>query len=248
MPSILDPSAPIYNDVRTYLGDPDVPASIKRLRLNSSQAFNRVGTPVLLKKAYNIQDVENGVAQPVQSFDSVYDDTTYATDYLSYGRGFSSIDTQDGEWIEQATGQLIISPTIPADTGYVPAPIYRGYGPGFLTYAVLPDRPEDAWKLTEQGALIRMQTAMVQLPWWPQMDDNDILITVSLWPNGTIAETYERYELKQVTPITMRGMDRRGLREFQGPDAGGNRFWINQQAEMVKIPDNDIRYSVETDR
>jgi hypothetical protein len=248
MPSILDPSEPIYNDVRFYLGDPDVPASIKRLRQNSAQTFQRLGTPVLLKKMYTIQDVEDGVAQPVQTFDTVYGDATYSTDYLSYGRGFSSVDTQDGEWIETATGNLVISPTLPDTTGYIPAPKYRGYGPGFLTYGVIPDRPEDAWKLTEQGALIRLQTAIFQLPWWPQVDDNDILITVSLNPNGTIAQTYERYELKMVTPITMRGHDRKGLREIQGPDAGGNRFWVNQQCEGVRIPDTDIRYQLETDR
>ena len=241
-------STPIYNDVRNYYGDPQVPASIKRFRQSSAQTMQRMGTPVLLKRMYTIEDVDNGVAQTTTNFDPIYDAPSYAQDYLSYGVGFSSVDTQMGEWVDLSTGNLVLSETLPGSaTQFVPAPRYRGYGPGFLTYAILPDRPEDAWKLTEQGALIRTQSAMVQLPWWPQLGDNDLLITVRLNYNGTIAETYERYELKQVTPITMRGMDRGGNREFP-VNAGGNRFWINQQAEMIKIPDNDIRYQVECDR
>lgn len=246
MPSILDPTRPLYTDARFYTGDPDVPASIKRLRLNSAQTFQRLGTPVLLKRMYNIEDVEQGTAIKATNFDPIYGASTYATDFVSYGVGFASIDTQDGEWIDPATGNLIINPTNP-DPSFLPAPKYRGYGPGFLVYAILPDRPEDTWKLTEQGALIRQQQAMVQLPWWPQVGDNDLLITVSLNPNGTIDQTFERYQLKMVTPVTMRGRDRGGNREFP-VNAGGNRFWINQQAEMVKLPTNDIKYQVEVDR
>jgi hypothetical protein len=246
MPTILE--KPIYNDVRTYFGDPDTPQSIKRLRLNDLRTMQRFGAPVLLKKMYNDEDVQNGVAQTSQNFDSVYRASTYAQDFASYGVGFTSVDTQDGEWINTQTGAVEVYPVYPEDgNNYVPAPRYRGYGPGFLTYAILPDRPEDAWKLTEQGALVRMQQAMVQLPWWPQMGDNDLLITCRLGLDGRIAETYERYELKMVTPITMRGSDRRGNREFP-VNAGGNRYWINQQAEMIKLPSNDIRYQVETDR
>src|SRR5665213_2155009 len=241
MPSILDPNAPIYNDVRTYVGDPDVPVSIKRFRTSTGQTMQRMGTPVLLKRMYTIEDVEDGVAIEAANFDTVYGSSTYSTDYISYGVGFASVDTQDGEWIDTATGNLVINAAVPGG-GYVPAPKYRGYGPGFLTYAILPDRPEDAWKLTPQGALIRQQQAMAQLPWWPQMGDNDLLITCRLNPNGAIAQTYERYQLKMVTPITMRGADRHGNREFD-VNAGGNRYWINQQAELVKLPTNDIKYN-----
>lgn len=248
MPSILD--QPIYNNVREYYGDPDTPQSIKRFRKNDLQTMRRVGTPIILKRMYTDEDVQNGVAQQAQTLDTTYGSSLYAQDYISYGVGFSSIETQDGEWVNTQTGELEISPYMPDDdmgTVFTPAPRYRGYGPGFLTYGILPDRPEDAWKLTEQGALIRTQAAMVQLPWWPQVGDNDLLITVRLDRTGNVVESYERYELKMVTPITIRGQDRRGNREFP-VNAGGNRFWINQQAEMIKIPTNDIRYQVEIDR
>ncbi len=178
--------------------------------------------------------------------DDILGQTTHVTDFLSFGVGYVSVDTQPGEWYDPATNQVYASATIPNPT-YKPAPKYRGYGPGFLTYAILPDRQEDVFKLTPQGAMVRQQTATVQLPWWPQVGDNDFLACVRLFNNGRIAQTYERYQLKMVTPITMRGYDRGGNREFEA-NAGGNRFWVGQQCELVKVPNNDILYQLETDR
>lgn len=252
MPSILQ--APIYQDVRFYYGDPDIPHEIQNVRESTSEAMQAMGTPVLLKRIYTIEDVENAVAVESPTFDDIYNQGLYAEDQLSYGVGFWSIQTQDGEWYDPVTANLYINATIP-DPSYLPAARYRGYGPGFLTYAALPDRAEDVWKLDARGALIRQQNAMVQLPWWPQVGDNDLLITCSLDYTGNIAETFEFYQLKQVTPITIRGEnygpgltnDHRGFREFP-VNAGGNRFWVGQSAEMVKVPTNDVIYQLETDR
>lgn len=243
MVSIL--TSPIYTDVRNYYGDAQTPEEIRNMRQSSADAYMRMGTPVLLKKRYNAEDVELGVAVEAASLDPIYGQATYATDTLSYGVGYCSLDTQPGEWYNPTDGSLVAAPVQPSNT--VVAPRYRGYGPGFLTYAILPDRPEDAWKLTPQGALIRQQTAMVQLPWWPQVGDNDLLITVQVAPNGYVTQAFEFYQLKMVTPITMRGLDRGGNREFAA-NAAGNRFWVGQQAEMVKIPSNDITCQVEIDR
>jgi hypothetical protein len=223
-----------------------VPWDISHARRSNLEVMRRMGTPVLLKHHYNIQDVENGVAQESPTMDDIYKQSTYATDELSYGVGYVSVETQDGEWYDPRTGQLYISHTIP-QAGFLPAPKYRGYGPGYLTYAILPDRPEDAWKLTQQGTLIRQQTAKVQMGWWPTVGDNDLLIVVSLDSSGQVAETYERYQLKQVSPITMRGLDRGGHRESD-TTAGGNRYWIGQEMESAKMPPNDVVYQVECDR
>ena len=238
--------APIYTDVRTYTGDPDVPWDIRNQRVAGLEVMQRMGNPVLLKRVYTVEDVEDGVAKESMTMDDIYGQPTYAQDKLSYGIGFVSVETQEGEWFNPTTGELAVSQITPGD-GWIQAPRYRGYGPGFLTYAILPDRPEDTWKLTPQGALIRQQTATAQLPWWPQVGDNDLLITCSLDENGLIEQTFERYQLKQVTPLTMRGADQMGLREFP-VNAGGNRFWIGQTCELVKIPTNDPTYGVETDR
>lgn len=223
-----------------------VPWDIERQRRSNLEVMRRMGTPVLIKRMYTIEDVENGDAKESPTMDDIYHQSTYDKDELSHGVGYVSVETQDGEWYNPLNGDVYIANVVP-DPTFLPAPKYRGYGPGFLTYAILPDRPEDVWKLTPQGTLIRQQEAMCQLPWWPQVGDNDLLITCRLDESGKIAQTYERYQLKMVTPITMRGLDRSGNREFE-VNAGGNRFWVGQQCQANKVPTNDEIYNVEVDR
>lgn len=246
MPSSL--ATPIYTDVRAYLGDDQIPREIKNQRRSTVDAMRYVGTPVLLKRMYTPEDADLGVAQKSPNMDSTYKQARHA-DPLSYGVGYCSIDTQPGEWYDPATGNLFVTgAAAPPQTSYLAAPRYRGYGPGFLTYAILPDRPEDVFKITTQGVMVRTQNAKVQLPWWPLVGDNDLMVVVDLDDHGMIANTYERYQLKMVTPITMRGMDRRGRREITGANAGGNRYWIGQECEAVKVPTFDPIYQVEVDR
>jgi hypothetical protein len=239
---------PIYQDIRVYTGDPNVPHDVRLRRQSNTEVMRRMGTPVLLKHMFSPIDVEAGTATESPSFDSVYGQSTYLGDQLSHGVGFVSVETQPNEWYDPATGNLYTATTKP-DPSYLPAPKYRGYGPGYLTYAILPDRPEDMWRLTEQGALLQQQTATAQLPWWPPINDNDILIVVSVAPNGLIQDTYERYQMKMTMPITIRGLDQAGFREpgiIQ--DAPGNRYWIGQQADLVRLQPMDEIYNVEVDR
>lgn len=248
MPSALP--YPIYTDVRLYYGDDQLPREIKTIRQSTSDAIRYTGTPVLLKRMYTAEDVDEGTAQAVATLDPIYGQVRHA-DPLSYGVGFSSIDTQPGEWYDPANPTQLYITDInapPPQPTYVAAPRYRGYGPGYLTYVVLPDRPEDIFKLTPQGALARTQQAKLQLPWWPLVGDNDLMIVVDLDDAGRILNTYERYQLKMVQPITMRGIDRSGRREFAGANAGGNRYWIGQECEATKVPTYDPIYQVEADR
>jgi hypothetical protein len=260
MPSAL--SGPTYTDVRFYYGDDQIPRDVVNLRQSTMEAMRRLGTPVLIKRMYTAEDVDLGQAQPSPAQDVIYKQSRH-NDPLSYGVGFCSIDTQPGEWYDPVTFEVVVtdvsgqSPVVTPDfenfeeprTNLLPAPRYRGYGPGFLTYVILPDRPEDVFKLTPQGAMIRTQTAKLQLPWWPLVGDNDLMIAVELDNAGNITETFERYQLKQVMPITMRGEDRSGRREISHANVGGNRYWVGQECEAVKVmPLSDPIYSVETDR
>jgi hypothetical protein len=256
----MSPSAlyeSIYTDVRFYLGDPQTPRDILNQRQYSQEAIRRMGTPVLLKRMYTNLDVDQGSAQASPAQDSIYKQSRH-NDPLSYGVGFCSIDTEPGEWYDTQTFELFITdpnsgPPEPTYTGqtFAAAPTYRGYGPGFLTYVILPDRPEDVFKLTPQGAMFHTQQAKVQLPWWPIVGDNDLMVVVELDDAGNILETFERYTLKMVSPITMRGLDRSGRREIQGagaPNVGGNRYWVGQECEAALVPIFDVVYEVETDR
>jgi hypothetical protein len=162
-----------------------------------------------------------------------------------------------GEWIKPATeieaAELIIQDE--PEPEWEAAPLYRGFGPGYLTYAILPDAPEDVYKHTEEGVLIRSQQAKLQLPWYPQVGDNDLLITCEIDSSEKILQTFERYYLKQVYPITMRGaaaLQRDGLghreQDTVNLTAGGNRHLVGQQSEAAKIPETDPIYRVEADR
>lgn len=252
----------MYVDVRYWYGDDQVPRDIVNQRQYTMEAMRRMGTPVLLKRMYTTEDVNLGNAQRSPAWDSIYNQVRH-DDPLSHGVGFCSIDTQPGEWYDPVTfeitttdisGQAPVTPVDPEDfyeasTKMLPAPKYRGYGPGFLTYVILPDRPEDVFKLDPRGAMIRIQNAKLQLPWWPLVGDNDIMIAVQLDDAGNIIESFERYQLKQTTPITMRGDDRFGRREVSGANVGGNRYWVGQECEAVKVmPLTDPIYDVEVDR
>jgi hypothetical protein len=87
---------------------------------------------------------------------------------------------------------------------------------------------------------------MAQAPWYPEINDNDLIINVVLDIHGNIKDTLERYQAKMSSPVSMRGLDRRGRREYT--EDGGNRHVVNQTFEMSLVPVNDALYNVEVDR
>jgi hypothetical protein len=243
--AVIPPTMGVRNVIH-YLGEPHVPQDARRRRMQVMQAMIRMGTPVLIKHMYNIEDVTAGVAEKSPTWDDVYGQERHS-DPFSHGVGFVSVEKSDNEWINPINGQIVVSNTSPG-SGYVQAPKYRGYGPSYLTFAILPDVAEDMFKLSEGGALIRIQTARAKMPWFPNVNDNDLLILCELDGNENVIATHERYKLKQTTQITHRGLNRRGRRYPNEPMDYGNQLSINQSFELVLIPSNDIVYQVETDR
>lgn len=228
-----------------YIGEPGVPHDVRRRRKWNMETMRRMGTPVLVKHMYNPDDVENGIAKESPYFDNIYKQTRH-DDPISHGVGFVSVEESDNEWISP-DGTLIVSDTSPG-AGYTKAPRYRGFGPGYLTYVILPDVAEDLFKVDPTGVFIRIQTARAQMGWYPEVNDNDLLILVELDRNEDIVATHARYQLKQTTPITMRGLDRRGRRRVDETMDFGNQHRVGQNFELVLVPDNDVLYRVETDR
>ena len=227
-----------------YLGDSNIPQDVKRRRRQVYDAMRRFGTPVLVKHRYTFMDVEAGIAKRSPTWDDVYA-TQRNEDPLGHGVGLVSVETSKNEWISPE-GEIVIRKTSPG-TSYQKAPKHRGYGPGILIYVIEPDAPQDFFKLTESGAMYQTQTATAQGPWFPIFRDNDLLINVEIDSNGNILDTKERFELKMVNPISIRGRDNRGRRESENP-YGPNRWMINQSFDMAKVPDNNVLYQVETDR
>jgi hypothetical protein len=211
-----------------------------------SQAMLRMGTPVILKHMYNVRDVDKGVAKKSPTWDDIYGQERHK-DPFSHGVGFVSIEDSDDEWIHPVTGALVVSASSPG-AGYVKAPKYRGYGPGYLTFAILPDVAEDMFKLDESGALIRIQNARAKMGWYPEVNDNDLLVLAELDGQENVIATHERYKLKQATQISHRGLNRRGRRYPGEPMDFGNQLAINQVFELALIPPGDSVYDVEVDR
>jgi hypothetical protein len=230
-------------NVIRYIGDQNIPRDIKQHRGNNLDAMRRFGAPVIIKHMYISTDVDEGVAIPSPNFDDVYGQTRKG-DPISHGIGFVSAETSPDEWVSPE-GLLVTSPTSPG-AGYTPAPKYRGYGPGYLTYVIMPDVATDVFKLNEVGALIKIQTAMAQMGWFPEVNDNDLIISVTIDQSERVIDTHERYLAKMTNPVSMRGLDRKGRRERS--EDFGNRHVVDQNFEMTLLPAKDTLYSVETDR
>lgn len=231
-------------NIMSYLGEGWVPQDVRRRRRQNLETMRRLGTPVVVKHMYTDRDVKLNQARRSPSMDTVYDQVRH-DDPMSYGIGFVGLEDSSDEWVDLQTGEIIISSTDPG-AGYLRAPMYRGFGPGYLTWIIEPDIAEDVFKLTEAGVMIQTQTATAQAPWYPEINDNDLLINVIIGRDGRIVASQERYSAKMTNPVSMRGHQRHGRRE--GSEDGGNRFMIGQQFEMTLIPQTDILYEVPVDR
>jgi len=228
--------------VLRYVGEPNVPGDIKRLRRSSSETMRRMGTPVIIKRMFTDRDANLGVAEKSPNFNDVYGQTRNR-DPLSLGTGYVSMLKSENEYIN-TNGTIYTSElNVPGGTK---APKYRGYGPGYLTYIVEPDVAEDFYKHTPEGVLVRIQTATAQSLWWPDINDNDLIIHVELDSSGDIVDTFERYQAKMVNPVSLRGLDHRGSQEYGGDL--GNRYVINQGFQMVLLPRQHVLYDVNVDR
>ncbi len=228
---------------KKYVGQQNVPQDVKRRRRQVYDAMRHLGSPILVKHMFNADDVQKGLAVKSPNFDEVYGQPRHG-DPVSHGIGFVSAEIAEDEWLLN-DGTIVKALTQP--TGSVPAPKYRGFGPGYLIYMIQPDVAEDRFRLNEVGALIRVQTAQAQAPWYPEINDNDLVVNVELGKNGEILDSMERFQCKQSNPTSIRGFgDRFGRREYT--ENGGNRYVVNQTFEMTLVPEFDTLYNVETDR
>lgn len=221
-----------------------MPRDVNRRRRSVYEMLRRMGTPMLVKHRYNEHDVKSGIATESPTFDDIYGQTRNHEE-LSYGVGYVSVELSENEWWNGMDDEVVVS-TLSPGAGYQLAPRYRGYGPGNLTYIIEPDAAQDFYKATVGGPIFKVQTAQAIAPWWPDINDNDLLINVTVGPNKSIVNSHERFEAKNVNPVSIRGADRSGRKEYT--ESFGNSFVVNQTFEMALIPENDVIYDVDTDR
>lgn len=233
-----------YHYANKYVGERNVPHDIVRMRRYVYELTRRMGTPVLFKKMLNEENTFDGTVTTSENFDDIYGQTRNR-DPLSHGIGYVSTELSTDEWIDPTTTQVISGLKDP--TGYKQAPKYRGFGPGYLIYIIEPDAAVDFFKHTPEGAFMKVQTATAIAPWWPDINDNDLLIHVELDRSGYIVGTGERYQAKMTNPVSIRGAkERRGRHEYSGDF--GSRYVINTTFEMVLLPRNHEFQKVEADR
>jgi hypothetical protein len=237
----------VYNNllyVSKYVGEDSAPQDVKRLRHQVYETMRRMGQPVIIKKMFTIADVEKGIAEKSANYDTIYGQTRN-NDNLSWGTGFVSKEKSEDEWIDPSTGEVVKSDWTPNEN-WPKAPKYRGFGPGVVTYLIQPDVPQDFFTLTATGAMLQVQTADVQMGWFPKVSDNDLIINVELDEYGHVVSTGRRYQAKMTNQITIRGLDRKGRKEYDGDF--GNRHVVNQTYPMTLVPENNILMHVEADR
>lgn len=230
-------------NVTRYIGEPNVPRSVRMQRANNLNTMRRLGSPVIIKHMFSDLDFQQGRALKSPNWSDTYGQPRHG-DPISHGIGFVGTTLSANEWVSP-TGTLVVSASSPG-VGYTQAPRYRGFGPGYLIYMIMPDAAEDVFKLSETGALLRIQQAQAQAGWFPEINDNDLIITCQVDEAERVVETYERYQAKMTSPISIRGLDRRGRREYT--EDFGNRHVTDQNFEMVLIPKHDELYNVEVDR
>lgn len=224
----------------TNLGPPNTPQEVKRLRYQNLGSMQHLGQPVVFRHMFSLQDVDSGLAKPCPAcFDSVYQQTRFDCP-VCYGQGFVSVENNpDPLWI--TTDGLIVEGSQPP--GSVAAPRYGGFDVPYLTWIVQPDVAVDVFRLNEQGALVQQFDSKAYAPWYPTMGDNDLLIQVELDQGAfSIVTTFDRFQLKQVSQVTTRGLGRRSYGQ-----SNGMPFLVMQSFEMNKVPLNNILQSVPYD-
>jgi hypothetical protein len=119
-------------------------------------------------------------------------------------------------------------------TGYL-----GGYDDGKILFVTIGDAAVDEFRLTEQGLLIHQDKPGLVAPWFPTLADEDLIIRATFSAQGwEVEDTHERYVLREVTPVTMRGFEPQVQRGRRG------EFKVNQEAQIDKIPLGSNLYDV----
>jgi hypothetical protein len=188
----------------------------------------RLGQPVVFRHMFSQEEVLAGTAQRCPAcWEDNYDQGRNDCP-VCFGIGFASVALSDDPTLYIDTNGQIVH----GDPGTgVRAPKYGGFDEPFLTWMVEPDVVEDWFKISEEGEFERVYDAEGFAPWYPKLHDNDLCVNVTLDPgNYTIASSDDRFQLKMVQQITIRGEGRLGRPQpIQS-------FLINQKFRMNRIP------------
>lgn len=124
--------------------------------------------------------------------------------------------------------------TVCFGTGYV-----GGFGDPTIVFVTIQDTAQNTVKIGPQGVLLMDQHPQLTAPWLPLMGDGDLIILADFTPGSyEILDTHERYELREVKPITIRGP------EFRTSSTTLKRLRISQDSQVDRLPYGHQFYDV----
>lgn len=220
------------------VGGPNTPQEVKRLRRENMDICRRMGQPAIFRHMYSLEDVDAGIAEKCPAcYDAEYDHVR-ADCVVCYGFGFASVEVNPLDlWI--TTSNTIVTTSNPA-AEWIKAPRYGGFSAPILTWLIEPDVAVDIFRINDQGVMTQIYDAQGTAPWYPKMGDNDLCVNVELSPDGfTILNTLDRFQLKRVQQVTIRGFGR-----LSQPTVNGQPYLVAQTFEMNKVPSNQHVYDI----
>lgn len=114
--------------------------------------------------------------------------------------------------------------------------ILGGYDDAQVVYATFSDATEDRIRIGPTGVLLFDREPQVVFPWLPDIGNGYLIIQAEFdEDNQTIIDTIDRYVLKEVTPVTIRGFQRK---------VQTVEFKVQQNSQMDRVPDFDLLYDV----
>lgn len=212
-----------------HVGPPSTHQEIKRLRRQVGDMLRRYGQPVVYFKAWNLEDLANGLAVRCPAcYDDTYGQSREDCEVCFNTTLVSAVDSADHYITEEGF--------LTTETTDIVAPAFGGFREPVLTRITQPDAGTDIFRLNEQGVLVRTQDATAVAYWYPTMGDNDIVVDVTLGVDqSTVIAAAARYQLKQVQPITIRGWGKR---------THDQAYTVQQQFEMNTIPIENILHQI----
>jgi hypothetical protein len=118
-------------------------------------------------------------------------------------------------------------------TGYL-----GGFSDGVLVPVSLADAQEDVFRPNQYGVLIHERNPGMKAPWTPDMGDGDMIVIVEVDPEtNQITTSGDRYELREVTPTTMRGPRYHGTFNMKP-------YKVHQEAMTDLLPHGHPFYNV----
>lgn len=205
-------------DLTVYPGSVgETPFELYTARRDVWDYHQNYGMPAIIKRAYN-------------------------SDHIGFGEGPHGEDVERDETYDDAYGQGFFTET----AAKVGNQNRSGYSDGWLTYVTLDDTNVEASKPGARGAHKEIIT-QGQLPWAPNIWDDDLLILVQIQRIGGAIEitgTDDRFIIQGVTPVTMRGFFERYRQQTEANYIQDKQRFIAQKFTAVRMPRYNSVYDI----